>query len=272
MATSTSKKSIEETDVQDLFDFDNVPSTESASAPRIDTPGIHHNLRAAIELAAGEYTDKSDPKNEKKVHWDALQLTLTDEDNMQHVENYFAPPSRAEDVKYKQRLWQDVDGKKVNTREATNEETLKILNMEYIAYLLDLGTAFGYKEKDIKEVLQRSSKGGFLSMTKAFIDKFKPADNRRISAKILWNNNDTKKRSDLQIHGSWPKYSPFGADLFDVWIEGRPSELEVTAYEAKRGSLVKKYTAQGDAPKDKQTVIRAGVPKSDSKEPTESPF
>lgn len=242
---------------ESLYDFDQLPATESTATAQIQTPGVIGNLKAEVKIATGKFKDA-----DKVEHlWKGLQLTLTDPMGLEHIETYFAPPGSAEEVKYVQKKYEVVDGKTVETRECTPQETLKILNNEFISYLIDLGEAFGYKHDDILNTLVKNAKG-FDSAAKIFIEKFKPAEARRIWAKILYNNNVKKQTSFLSIHGSYPKYYPYGNDLYDAYFEGKATVLKLNKWESTNG-LTKKFTGTTDAPKQgsgaQQTVHKSGT-------------
>lgn len=252
MAT-TKKTDLPAEEESNLYDFDDLPSTESTSAARIETPGITHNLKATAAHINGKYKDKE--TSEEKT-WEAFELTLTDDNNLEFRETYFSPPQKVEDVKYMQKKYGMVDGKVTELREASPQETLKILNNEFFAYLKDLGTAFGYKESDIIEHLKRNGTS-FTTTSKAFIDKFKLPEAKRISAKILYNNKKKAQTSFLKIHGDWPVYHPYGNDLFDAYIPGKPTALKLNRWEETNG-MVKMYTGQADAPKTGDAVDKTG--------------
>lgn len=230
----------------DLYDVDSIPSTENSSAARIEAPGIHHNLKVRFEIAEGEYKNEEAKAASADGKWHGFQVTVTDSNGLELSEIYFMPPQKADDVKFLQKKFELADGKLVETREANPTETLKILNNEFLAYLLDLGEAMGFTNNTVKEHLVRNAKG-FLPLCEAFIDKFKPSENTRISAKVLYNNSKTKQTSYLKLHGPYTVYYPYGNDLFDIYKEGRPTVLKMTDWEVKNGCK-KMYTNDTDRP------------------------
>lgn len=239
-----------------MYDLDNVPKTENSAPALIEKAGITHNLHPSICLKDGDYKDK------EKGKWHGFEVTLTDPDGLQLVELYFMPPqSEAETFDgIKLKKYELVEGKQVETRDQTKLEVMKTLNNEFMAFLIDLGGAFGFNEKDVQEHLYSVAKKGvgFIKLSQAFIDKFKPTENTRISAKLMYENSDKKQTSYLKAHGSYNVYFPYGNDLFDVYKEGRQTLLKLSQWEVKN-KLVKKYTNQSDAPKDQtQGVIKDG--------------
>lgn len=233
----------------DLYDLDNVPSTENTGPALIEKAGITHNLSVAVHLKEGDYK-KEDRKGEK---WHGFEVVLTDPTGLQLTELYFQPPQNAEEVHDKLTLkkYELSEGKLVETRDQTKQEALKTLNNEFMAFLIDLGEAMGFNQKDVEQHLFKAAKEGkgFQGLCQAFIDKFKPKETTRISAKLLFENNKNKETSFLKAHGSYCVYFPYGNDLFDTYKEGRPTVLKLTKYE-QENKLVKKYTGTSDAPKD----------------------
>jgi hypothetical protein len=233
-----------------------VPKTENSAPALIDKAGIHHNLKASVCLKEGDY--KSDDMKGQK--WHGFELTLTNPEGLQLIELYFMPPQKEEDVsdKITMKKYELVEGKNVETRDQTKREILITLNNEFLAFLIDLGEAFGYSHKDVEDHLYKNTKKGFMGLAQAFLDKFKPAETTRISAKLLWENSTKKETSFLKAHGSFCVYSPFGNDFFDVYKEGRQTLLKLSQWEAAN-KTVKKYTNTSDAPSNTSGVNKAAA-------------
>lgn len=239
---------------ENLYDLGNVPKTESSAPALIDKAGIHHNLKPSICLKEGDY--KAEEYKGKK--WHGFELTLTNPEGLQLTELYFMPPQKEDEVsdKITMKKYEVVDGKSVETRDQTKREILITLNNEFLGFLIDLGEAFGYAHKDVQDHLFKNTKKGFLGLAQAFIDKFKPSDNTRISAKLLWENNTKKETSFLKAHGTFCVYHPFGNDFFDIYKEGRQTLLKLSAWE-NNNKMVKKYTNTSDAPANTSGVNKA---------------
>lgn len=242
---------------ESLYDTSSVPSTENSSPALIDKAGITHNLKVAIALKDGDY--KAEDKKGQK--WHGFEVVLTDPDGLQITELYFQPPTCVEEVNENIILkkYEVVDGRSVETRDQNKQEMLITLNNEFLAYLVDLGSSFGHNEKDVKEYLYKNTNKGFIGLAQAFIDKYKPTEKTRISAKLLWENNKKRETSYLKIHGSYTTYFPFGNDLFDIYTEGRPTLLKISKYEQDK-KMKKLYTGTSDAPAgdSKQGVTKTG--------------
>lgn len=238
-----------------MYDLDNVPKTENSAPALIEKAGIAHNLSVSVCLKDGDYK-KEDMKGKK---WHGFEVTLTDPQGLQLVELYFQPPQSAEEVgTWTPKKYELVEGKNVAIRDQSKEEAVKTLNNEFMAFLLDLGESFGFNVKDVQDHLFKAVKGGggFVKLAQAFIDKFKPTENTRISAKLLYENNAKKGTSYLKVHGGFPVYFPYGNDFFDIYKEGRQTLLKVSAWETNN-KLQKQFTNQSDAPTDtKQGVIK----------------
>lgn len=246
-ATSTTKKADDS-----MYDMEDLPSTINNSPARIEKPGITHNLSVKFALVDGDYKDAEAKAASPDGKWHGFEVTVTDESGLELSEVYFMPPQKVEDVKFLQKDFQLTDGKLVEAGDASPIKSLKIVNNEFMAYLIDLGEAMGYNNNDIKEKLRKHATG-FINLAKGFIDNFKPAENTRISAKILYNNNTKKETSFLKLHGPYTVYYPFGNDIFDVYAEGRPTLLKLSKWEAAQG-MTKKFTNETDAPKTGATT------------------
>lgn len=253
---STAKNKPEE---DNLYDLEQVQKPESTVAPMIDQPGILHNLKIKFEKASGDYKDQA--KNPGQ--WHAFKTTITDTTGLELTEVYFSPPQKVSDVDparpYPLKKVELVDNKMAETRVCTELEELKILNNEFLSYLIDAGEAIGYSYNDVKEYLYKNAKG-FEALCDAFLAKFPVSENARVSAKVLWNNNNRKQTSFLMIHGPYTRYYPWNNDLLDVWKEGKPTQLALKKTELTNG-MVKKYTGLTDAPPaGGPTVAKGGAP------------
>lgn len=251
---ATSKKE------NNLYDLDDVPSTENSSPARIDKPGITHNLKIKCEMVSGDYKNEEAKAKSPDGKWHGFQVTLIDPDNLEFTELYFKPVTKAEDVMYPAKKYELVDGKNVNTRDCTQEETVKVLNNEFLAFLIDVAEAMGYKNAEIREYLYKHATS-FEALCNAFLERFKPSENTRVSAKLLYNNSKTKETSYLKLHGSYPVYYPFGNDLLDIYVESRPTLLKLSLWEITNG-MVKKYTNDSDAPAGDSPINSGGAKKS----------
>jgi hypothetical protein len=240
-----------ETAGEGLYDLDNVPSTENSAPALIETAGILHNLKPAVALKEGEYKDK------EKGKWHGFEIRLTNAEGLEFSEIYFMPPQKVEDVHENTKIkhYELVDGKLAETRLKTPAEALRVLNNEFLSFLIDIGESFGFKHKDVEEHLFKAVKSGkgFLGLCNAFIDKFKPAETTRVSAKLLWDNNDKGQKSYLKVHGIWPVYFPYGNDFFDVYRgDNAATVLKLSAWEVNN-KLKRKYTNISDAPTGEET-------------------
>lgn len=239
----------------ELFNLDNVSKTEMSSAPRINTAGIHSNLIPTILFREGD--------NKKKPgKWQAFSLTVVDEDGFEFTEMYFKPPETPEEVKadrlYPLKKYKMVERRLADIGLLDQKEEMQQLNNEFMSYLLDLGEAFGYQFNDIRTHLFKNATS-FKALCEAFIAKFSPKENTRISAKFLYTNSKKAQTSELNIHGPFAKYYPYGNDFFETYYPKQPSKLQFSKYETTNG-LVKMYATAGDAPKGKDTINKTEGP------------
>lgn len=231
---------------ESLYDMNDIPSTTGSGPARIDKPGITHNLKIVCSLVSGDYKDVEAKAASEDGKWHGFEVKLTDPEGLEMSEVYFMPPQKVEDVKYLQKSYEIVDGKTTDVGDASPAKTLKILNNEFFAYLIDIGEAMGYTNGELKERLKKYATG-FKTLAQGFIDNFKASENTRVSAKILYNNNKNKNTSFLKIHGPYTVYYPFGNDLFDIYRPDGKTLLKISTWEQKNG-MVKMYTNESDAP------------------------
>ena len=255
----------------DLYDVSELPSTESNGPARIEKAGITHNLKVRLEMTSGDYKNEEAKAKAVDGKWHAFSVTVSDDAGLELTELYFMPPQKADDVMYPPKKFEMVEGKMVETRDCTQQEALKILNNEFFAYLRDLGEALGFKTDEITQHLMKNATG-FIALGQAFVDRFKPSETTRISAKILWNNQKKKERSDLKIHGPYVSYYPYGNDFFDLYKENRPTLLKLSNWEMQNG-MNAKFTNSADAPSsDAGNIVSSGGQKPSIAATDDDPF
>jgi hypothetical protein len=199
---------------------------EAPGTARITTAGINHNLKIT-KFQLTEFDGKGANKGKK---FKALELELENEEGETHRELIFEPPSDEDDVTWQADKYTIVEGKRVKSGKLSNKEMVVVLNNDVVHFLLDLADALGYSYDKGKEQLGQAN--SFEELIKIFKKNFTYGEKKRISAKLLYDNNTKQSTSYLRLK-SMLSYYPFKADIFDVWVDKRQTVLFISEYENK---------------------------------------
>jgi hypothetical protein len=201
---------------------------EMAEVAKIDHAGIHHD----IVFSKAEIVSFGGKKDKSKTYM-ALKLEFTNPEGLTHIEQIFEPASDPDDITWNADKWGKVPGKEKREKigSLTNQEMVQVLNNDVVYFLLDLAEALGHSFEKAKTALVKANT--FKELCELFI-KGVPAgnDKKRISMKLLWENNKKKQTSYLKLKGLLDYY-PFMADKFDTYVKDRNTVLFINDYESK---------------------------------------
>jgi hypothetical protein len=214
--------------------FDALP--ESKDTVFVKTAGIH----LGFKLIAKEFV----PSKEKdgKTSNEQVKLSFQNDKNENVVLYLFAPPTKAEDVKY----CGDIYEKGVKIRKRTPEEQIVAEFNERFYFFEQLGKAWNSsKEKmdSFKTSLAGDPSGLFKKMFEKFFTVFTSEffAEKKINIKMLFNNNDKQKTSFLGLAkpgASNLVFAPYTTDDNPI--------LQINLSEEK--NMVRKYTPKDKAP------------------------
>ena len=254
--------------------FDDLP--DSKQIKTLDKAGVQRNYI----LSAAEYKPKEFKKEKKKNDKGEMEEVVTDktvgpfvrltfqcqdkEDPVQFVTTIFAPPTKAEEIKFHGDHYENGVAVRKNTdsEQIHTEFKRKFYLYEQLAKGLGVSPAkFLEYKKAIAgepEILFKKMFDTFFSMVPIDRIKDKPLD-----IKTLWNNNDKAKTSFLQLADSGAN-----AVAIAMHIPNRETFLSISPFEQKK--LVRKYSNTDRAPKSDSTEA-GGIGSDNSWKPIEEP-
>lgn len=218
------------------FDLDNEEFKSADAKSGINEAGIHHNIAyRGVNMTSFDAKDNSGKKFiaaefvfVERIRDEKGNIT----DGRQHKELYFKPETDPANVQYTPDKWED-DGKggKVKGSKFTEEETVKLLKVDFARFLLDLSSALGYNAETFKQGLKSLKDDSFESAIDFFKKQCPPSDKTLISMKLLWDNNKKKKSSFIKLRVGPVIYYPWNKKIFDVYKPDRPTTLFMSDYE-----------------------------------------
>lgn len=235
----------------------------------IQEAGIHHDM-----LFVGLNFVQFDSKKNTGEKYNAAEFVFRNATTgLEHKELYFEPASSPDQIKFFKKLGEFNNNKWVETREATKEEMVQLLQQEFGLFCLDLADAMRFDVTSINKGM--STAKSFKEAVEIFKKMCPPSLSTKISIKLLFENNKKNETSFLKLHPFPIMYYPFKADIFDRYTPNVPSRLQISDYEFKN-SMKREFTGnrapQGtapmntaEAPKFKDETISFPLPDDNNK-------
>lgn len=237
--------------------FDDLPDSKQTKS--LDKAGIQRNFI----LIGAEYKPREAKKEKKKNDKGDMEEVATDkmvgpfvrltfqsqdtEDPVQFVTTIFAPPTKAEEIKFHGDHYENgVKVRKNTDAEQINAEFKRKFYMyEQLAKGLGISPA---KFLEYKKVIGGEPETIFKTMFDKFfamvpLDRIK---DKPLDIKTLWNNNEKNKTSFLQLADSGAN-----AVAIAMHIPGRETFLSISPFEQKK--LARAFSNTDRAPKDNNT-------------------